>query len=200
MQLSRDGLITIVGMRGSGKTTVARSIVQELGKDRPLLILDPWGEYEALAEHWCFTSADLADKLLQGHRRIRLVSANPEGAADMLSLAWELDGALIVLDEADLLLKTQHNPECFDSILAYGRHFGQSMIVVARRIAELPRGFTAQSTIIFSRVQEPRDVQYFKARLGQNPPDLAQYQWAVHSREGELVILAADWTRKGLSN
>lgn len=203
MRIARTELVTLVGLRGSGKSTLAKALAVELARERPVLILDPWNDWPDIVAPYEVRGAGVARRVLSGARAVRLMSSNPRDARALLKLAWELDDCLLVLDEADLVLRNGPNLDAFQRLVHYGRHFGQGAIVVARRPSQLPRDFTAQGVLCFPRTQEPRDRQWLRERLGDWPPELKLHpklgphvsDWALHDAAGNLEIVGPDFAR-----
>lgn len=193
VMIPRVGLVTAVGNRGSGKTTLCRALAVRLAERRPVLALDPWNEWGHIVDTTVTSVRELASALKAGRRHVRLCSSRRGDALALLRLAYEVDDCFLVLDEADLVLRNQHNPEEFDRIVSYGRHFGQSVLAIARRPSDLPRSLTAQGVLCFSHTREPNDRKWLRARLGDWPPDLEPYHWAVHDMTGEMEILPPSW-------
>lgn len=183
-----------MGFRGSGKSTVARAFFHTLAPEK-CFVFDPAGQWGDVGALTCYDSEQVADGFLSGHRRIRLLSGSPEDAADCLDMCKEINGMFIVLDEADMLLDASRklNPHSFNWCLDYGRHAGIGIMCIARRPTDLPRGFTAQSTIVWHTFREPADITWARARLGRVPENLPPFAWKAHTMDGEEFDLPASW-------
>jgi len=111
-------LITIVGKRGRGKTTLVKELISESDADR-VLILDFLGEY-----------SDINDPRVQISRGYLY---------PFLKEAWEtcqdFNKTLIVLDEIDCYSKYD---EYISYVYKYGRHGAIEIIAVSRTFMNLP--------------------------------------------------------------
>lgn len=161
---------TILGMKGSGKTTLAKKLV---ANRRRLLVLDPNGEYrdglifETFDDLLAWESVDDPDR-----RYIcRFESDDEIGAA--LRFAWDTRGWLIVAEEVDLLCSPASIDADFSRIIRHGRHRQLDLIAVSRRPAEVSKLLTSQSDEIISfRQLEDLDLDYLRRR-GFDPAKLA---------------------------
>lgn len=187
-----------MGRRGSGKSTMVKALTKIWPNRNRLYIFDPLDEYDGLGCITCYSIDDCMNALEGGEAFIRLANPAIDQAVDMFDVLREIDDILIVIDEADLLLRNQHNPDSVSWIFNYGRHVNQGMILAARRPTRLPREFTAQSILFFPDTLEPRDRQYIKDRLGEEPLPVGEYCWSAHSFDGELTIFDKSWAQQVL--
>lgn len=190
IHLKRTSLITVMGSRGSGKTVLSQALLKLWPNllESKLYIFDPMDSFTYIDIEVCHTLEDCTDFFLAGGQHIRLASSTIQDGLLMFEVLRELDNIITVIDEADMLLRAQHNPEAFLWICDYGRHSTQGGIFCARRPARLPRDFTAQSILFYSNVREGRDRQYLKERLDMRPLPLpGEYCWYAHDLNGELT-------------
>lgn len=176
-------IITILGKKGSGKSTLAEEIIREYPR---VLIMDSMGEYshmKGVEEFW--DASEAADRLIELKDEKRfLIDAmiiDDVDAMSLLAVAFEIPDILIVLEEASLYTSPHELPDEIAKILRYGRKRGVSMIVIARRPSEISRELTAQSDVLITfRQEEPRDVEYLRARLGDADAERAQHLAQYH--------------------
>ena len=132
-------IITIIGKRGYGKTTLCKNIIADsLYKD--ILINDYIGEYSNLS---------LPNKEIYiVNNRIDL----------LIKFAWGRGNCLLVLDEVDLYGK---NNSAIEFIYRYGRHKNIEIVAVSRRFYDLPVIIRALTDYFFIfRITEKRDLEY----------------------------------------
>lgn len=145
-------LILILGRRGTGKTTLARRLIQHYPKNR-ILVHDPmgeFGEYELLADN-CPAESIPA-------------------------------GTVIVADELDLIAPPHSwGTRWIRDVFHYGRHLDLSLVGCSRRPANVHRDVTALvSQVYLGRITEPRDIDYCVSAWGQacaRAPTLPPYEF-----------------------
>jgi hypothetical protein len=152
-----------------------------------IFIFDPMRQYNLQGFQVAYDACTCGDLFLQGAARVAMVCAPPSEGAEMFDILRELNDILVVYDEADMILDTQHNPEAFQWLVSYGRHCEQGMILIARRPQRLPREFTAQSILFFGDTVEPNDTAYIKARIGKEPDKAGEFCWYAHDFDGSLI-------------
>lgn len=185
----RNTITAIFGKKGSGKTTEARRRVR--AADRRIII-DPMFEYtegvivesfDALAAYvrplrlhrYAIVLRTLDDDDV--HRTIELATAgSPEAPA--------LPGVTLLIDEADRLCSAVSITEGMRRLFNYGRHFGVSVIAVARRPRAVHRDVTANAdVIVIGQTQEPRDLDYLAEFVGEagasRATELAPHEFVV---------------------
>jgi hypothetical protein len=91
----------------------------------------------------------------------------------------------VLIEEADLRCSPQYMVPALDKLIRYGRHWGVSIVALARRPAEISRHLTAQAdTIVSFQTVEPRDLDFFRARcsdaFAELLPRLEPYAWVSH--------------------
>lgn len=142
-------LITIVGKRGKGKTSLAKQFIYE-SKATHVHILDFLGEYHSLKDN-----------------RIILVRDDLYG---FCKFAWESASpkfeTLIVFDEIDLYGKDNFH---IGFLYRYGRHKNINIIAVARRFYDLPVIVRSQTDSFYLfQITEERDVNYLRRYINEN--------------------------------
>lgn len=183
-------LITVFGRRGSGKTTLIRSLIPKLKK--PVVIIDILGNFDPDSPEgakwtreqkgvnhaeWVQTE-DYQEALLaldDYHRKpaehsgyIVVRDGDIDRAVDyMCSALWAIRGGTLVIDEADAI--KEKDAPCFNEAIRYGRNKGIDLITGCRRPAEISRNVTAGADIAYClTTQEPRDIDYYRDFLGEN--------------------------------
>lgn len=188
--------VAIIGNRGSGKTSLARKLAGMWPSDR-VYIYDPLDEYADLVDVTCYDAGEVVDAFEGGAKRVRLARGVIADAATLLEYIRELDHILVVQDEADKILDPcrKCNPEAFLWINDYGRHAAQGMISLARRVASLPRDFTAQSILCFKPALEPADIEYIikRTRGMELPPLAGPWDWYAQDMDRQITVIHGDW-------
>jgi len=195
--VASNSIVTILGRKGSGKTTLVREIVRE---HRRVVILDYIGEY----------GADCGARVVAGFSASihALVAASRERAFRLslrmldeetlaaLPVAWELEDYLLVVEEASAYCSPSQLPPEIARIVKFGRHQRISQVYVAQRPSMLHRHVTSQSDLIVSFHQhEPIDVRYLSAIAGEEAKcvqELGDYEiYAAGNLEhAPLAVLA----------
>jgi ABC-type dipeptide/oligopeptide/nickel transport system ATPase component len=197
MEILKTENICIMGRKGSGKTTVARKLIrlanEQVNFDH-IYINDPMDQFEDLATPY-YDIEQIIKAHQSGERAFRYVRGTPTDALLLLEYLREIDNILLVFDEADQLFTASNlqNPESMLWFNDYGRHAGMGIIMIARRPQKLPRDVTAQCVLFFQPSLEPNDMLYIKSRVGFHPDPLPKYHWYMHTADGELRVITADY-------
>lgn len=182
-------LIDVFGKRGSGKTTIIRGNIEEF--PGPVVVIDALGNFdypeyihttkisECIQNMEYYAREISSDPKKESELEKIIVIQNPDvdSCCELISAAlWEIAekyniGGTLVLDEVDMF--TYSKGSCLDQLVRYGRNKNIHLITGCRRPAELSRNFTAGANKIFIfRTQEPRDIEYFRAHLGDRAYEL----------------------------
>ncbi len=170
----------ILGKKWCGKSKLARDLIARSDKR---IIIDPMWEHTQGAivrgfsdlvayirprrhERYAVVLRTLDD--LERDRLLQLLTAGtPERAP--------LPGVTVLIDEADRISRPTNLPEHVSRLVNYGRHFGVSMILVARRAQALHRDFRANADRIYiGQMQEPGDADYCAEFIGRELADRAK--------------------------
>ena len=194
-------IVGIFGIAGHGKSTMIRHLMRPLPRVVALDIgLD---DYEGAMT---VGSVALAARLIDGHRRYRLVYAGferteEEAVSDAVELtrayaespAGRGETQYLIMDEADLFAPARGLSRPMRDAIARGRHWGLSIIYASRRPAEVNRLLTSQTTrFIVFRTREPGDLRYLKAFIGEEAadraPTLPKFAYLDIAADGEWTI------------
>lgn len=170
-------IVTVLGRKGSGKSTLVGEITRE---HRRVVILDYLGEYGAnvgarVHEGRRSSIAALVRWNRQARFCLSLRVEDYDDALDVLEVAYEMRGYLLVVEEASWLCTASHMPRELARFVRFGRHRGISQLYVAQRPSMLHRDVTSQSDVIVSFNQhEERDVAYLAGILGDSADRLRE--------------------------
>ena len=171
-------IVVIVGKKGSGKSTRARQLLET--RPRRVVIDAMWEHTDGVIVK---TFADLAAYVRdKRHARYSVIlrALDPMHVLDAIALATAtapdgstgdpneapLPGAWYLLDEIDRWATPTSVPPPIFNLANYGRHFGVSMIVTARRAQRVPLDFRFNADrILIGRVEEPNDLDYLSDRV-----------------------------------
>ncbi len=164
----------ILGLKGSGKTTLARRLLQQHPR---VFIVDPHREYVNVA-----VSIGSVDQLVDylagtsGRWRISYFSTQLEAEFDSLcEIAWELGPCLYVVEEADRFCGPQSIGEPFYRLINYGRHAPGppvaerpvDFLVISRYPAALHIAPRSQAYELYCfNISEPAHVKYIAEVAG----------------------------------
>lgn len=191
----RNLITTIAGRKGTGKSTLVRELIEE---SQRVLVFDTASEYDDEGGKTPKLRCEIIDGWEEGVRavaacgkrsRFRLaLRAMPDECMDMLEVAFEIPGTLVVVEEAPWYQSPQNLPRPLARLVLQGRHRGIDQIYTTQRAALVHRNITSQSDLIVSFAQvEPLDVDYLN-RIGGNGDfglraaalDPESYQVVVH--------------------
>lgn len=155
--------ITILGVRGSGKSTFAKSLISKIDKSnkKTIIILDPMDEYFG---KFHFNHVDefiqrISDYGLE--KNIYVFKSNSQSEnEDFLDVVEQLENCLIVFEECSKFSKPQGIYESFGNIVNYGRHNKLTYLAIARRSAEIHKDIISNSHFIIAFNQTiPNDIK-----------------------------------------
>lgn len=185
------GVHAVFGYRGSGKSRLARAIVAPA---RKLLIVDTLGEHRGLGTP--VTPEELARALSSEPEAYRYVIRpdNYETVDWLERVAAAREGCCLFIDEIDFWYQDSRAVpgEGLLSLTRYGRHYGQSVVAVARRPAAMSRSVTSQGTLWCFPMREPRDCKYVGEFANVDPSDLK----TLEERDG--LVIESEIVRAGL--
>ncbi len=169
MTAVRENQITLIlGMKGSGKSTKARTIMQD---QRRKIWIDPMFEHSDGVIVKSFGDlVQYVEPLRHNNYSVILRTTEDGEAEKLITLLTRgepgeslLPGATVMIDELDRLCSPTSVPEGIRRLANYGRHFGVSVVGVSRRPKSIARDFTANADrIIIGKVQEPADLKYIE--------------------------------------
>lgn len=165
MILKTDEMATIAGMRGSGKTSLARRILSRVKGD--VIVYDPMHEY---------------DDKISFHPH----SDSKEDFDRFMSICWDRGNLFVCVDEAERYMRVKRQlSEYTTKVVNTGRHRNIGMLVVTRRIAELNKTvFGLSNTAIMFQMFIPNDIRYIKEFYGDGAEELrtiGKYHYKVFS-------------------
>ena len=153
MILKTNTIVTIAGMRGSGKTSLAKRILSRVQGD--VIVYDPMWEYdEKIAFHPHSDSKQDFDRFM--------------------ATCWEKGNLFICVDEAERYFRVKKSLTPFsEKIVNTGRHRNIGLLIVTRRLAELNKtAFGLSETSILFQMFLPNDIKYIKEFYGDKAEEL----------------------------
>lgn len=162
-------VIGIAGKRGSGKSTILKSIALTAPR---LLVWDLLGEHR-----WCpnalHNATEISAFVSWAHGRERFAArVVPEDTSDdtfeaLCQLAYREGRLLLVVEEVAMISKPNWLPASFDKVVRLGRHRGVSVAWTTQRLSEVARRLTSTTDafLLFFH-HEPRDVEAIQQRCG----------------------------------
>jgi hypothetical protein len=183
----RNRLILCVGFRGSGKSTVASSILRA---NTGVFVFDPHGDD---VYRWIRNTARSIGELDDYSRWRR--EAKPETRAairyvpdgrldpfdalnDFCGFVWPWHNVWMCVEEVSESCKgvsAQGMPPELRRIVNQGRHKGLNQIFCGLRYAEIPRPISAGADMqILFRSQEPLDLDSMRGRIGSEATEKVQ--------------------------
>ena len=144
IKIKRDGIVTIAGMRGTGKTTLAKRIIAVLLQEKhTVIVYDPMQEYPNPISY--IPKSD--DK---------------EDFDIFMKEIWNRGNIFVVVDEAERYMSTKQPLTKYTyKIVNTGRHRNIGLLVITRRIAELHKTvFGLSNTVILFLIYLPNDLKY----------------------------------------
>lgn len=152
--ISSDNRITIAGMTGTGKTTLAHFMLRKFSK---VLVWDPLSQY-AEFNHYV---PELG---------------NREEFEYVCKQVWDRGNVMLAVEEADFVLK--EGPDLLPytyKCMHQGRNRGIGVMAVTPRIADLSKKmFSLSNHVYLFKFFAPNDIDYIKGFLGR--------EWAVRIR------------------
>jgi len=162
-------IITIIGRKGCGKTTLAKELLTLT--EKPIVIIDTIKEYTIGLDIYITN----LHKYFRRHRFIiRLTPENEPELNRILNFVYTKGNCQVLIDEAGYWQTPYYCPAGIDRILRYGRHKGIDIIQVVRRPAELNRLSTAMTDVFYVfKTTEPKDLEYL-GRIDSRLPELVK--------------------------
>jgi len=150
-------VIIIFGKTGSGKSYHAKKIISGFSR---VVILDPMAEYEGGLIFDDFES--LTNYYLENTPEdFKFICrfTNDMDINFLFKMLFEVKDLLLVCEEAEIYISPFSKQGNFLRLIRYGRHSEISLLLIARRTAELSKDVRAQVTKLVSFEQtEPDDL------------------------------------------
>uniref|UniRef100_A0A6H2A2J3 ATPase domain containing protein n=1 Tax=viral metagenome TaxID=1070528 RepID=A0A6H2A2J3_9ZZZZ len=170
-KLASDEVICIGGMRGTGKTTLAKHITSQF---ESVYVFDPLNQY-AEFEHYVPETSSI------------------EEFDSVAKRIWLKGNMVFVVEECEGYLgeRMALSPYAFKIVLQ-GRNRGIGLIAVTRRIANLSKTvFSLSDHVYLFRFFSPNDVKYCAEFIGRawgaRLQKLPKFHFLYYSTEGEIM-------------
>ena len=166
----QNKIIGVAGRKGSGKSTIAREILQRSNR---LFLFDTMGEHAWVPERFENEQEAVMFLMETPYRETFIGSLIPSGddfAAEFSEVCVEVYDAgnmLFGVEEIPMLSTAGFVPKKFNKIVRLGRHRNLSILYTAQRLSECPRALTSATDIfILFCHSEPRDLDAISDRCG----------------------------------
>ncbi len=182
----QNRIVLVVGFRGSGKSTVAASILRA---NNGVFVFDP---HVDPAYSWIPNTARTVEQLADYSRWRREVSPKrvwvryvPDGRLDpfetldeFCAWAWAWRNIWVCIEEVSEATRSPSAagmPPELRQIVNQGRHKGINQIYCGLRYAEIPRPISAGADVqILFRSGEPLDLDSMRSRIGSEATEKVQ--------------------------
>lgn len=166
-------VIVIAGKRGGGKTTLAKILLAQSIPYKRLVVFDVMKQYAGMGLV-CKNSTDL--RLAMQYREPRIifqpVNVSIDASELMFLLAYTYRDYFLVIEEADRIAYTHFIGKNHSQILDLGRHHGNGLMELSRKVNRLHSLPSSQATHFFIfKTFLPADIKYLEDFL---PPTLAE--------------------------
>ena len=187
MKIKTTELTAIIGMRGSGKTTLAKRLI-EIAQDqgvKGIFVYDPLAEYGDL----------------EVERHIPAEPWSQEEFDGICKAIAKRGSTWFIVEEADRYFPQRGYMPKWGSILVnQGRHYGVGLITVSRRIANVNKDlFSLCEHICIYRLFLPNDINYIAEFMpkpvAKSIPNLPKFHFLYYSSEvpeGEVYTVEQD--------
>jgi hypothetical protein len=185
----KDGvIITVAGMRGSGKTTKVRQLVRRC---RRLLVADPEGKWDPGDGEVLVTSSMelraliMAGNLLDSDRAFRIVYRDHPNVVRLVApgVAYALRRCTLVPDELSQFCTPNLLPDPLNNCLAFGREREINIVGTTREPQEIHDRFFSQADLVYFFHFEPGNglerVLRRYGKLAAELPALGRFEYRV---------------------
>ncbi len=178
--MSEKKVTLILGQRGSGKTFLARNLIQDVKR---LIIYDTLGEYDTGIN--VETLDEFKEFFLKTYQRDFKICYQPvqpqKDFEAVCDIVFECGDVTFLVEEIDTFASAQKIDENFANIIQRGRHRDITLIGVSQRPFGIPRLITSQAKTIYSFIhREPADLDYLRSFIGDEAEkikDLKPYEF-----------------------
>lgn len=165
MKFGANDVITVLGTRGTGKSTLARRISAMWPRK---IIIDPvedWTDGKAFSNFNSFSN-ELINLKKENKKDFKLIfrfdpdcDNNEEVFNHVLRLAYHFKNVQVIIDEVQLFSSPHFASKYLKNNLFIGRHNGISMLPITQRPGQLNKNILAQSQHVFcGQLHEKNDL------------------------------------------
>jgi hypothetical protein len=170
----QNRIITVVGQKGYGKTTLTEKII--IGLNKPTIIADPRQQYNddpkrrvlfrSVASFKQWIKANYG--IFKRYKLELIVDVTKSNFNELATLVSKMEKVTFLIDEVDLFTDALgRKDDALDGLIHYGRHNQIDLVTTSRRPANISRNLTSQTDFFYlSRLAEPNDTKYFKQKYG----------------------------------
>lgn len=198
---SATDVISVLGKRGSGKTTLGRTIQRAFPR---VVIFDRLHEYNSEntpGAVFCDSFESFAQKIIETveAKRFKIIyrfdiekTNHDEELNQALRILWYRGSVLIVIEEVHVFATAHHMPQWLKELILTGRHRGNGILITSQRPAEVHKTLLSQSHhLMVGPMHETNDLNYLRSVLGAGVdklPRLQQFTF-LHSFNGQIKII-----------
>ncbi|MEM3423568.1 MAG: DUF87 domain-containing protein [Nitrososphaeria archaeon] len=152
-----DEHIVIFGQSGTGKTTLAKYLIKQIAKQKPVWIWDYNAEYEL------FQKVKGTNNLYYGNLTYLPQEGTEEEFSQFCQTAYDQNNLTVVIEEVQEYANKFYMPPELAKIVRTGRRRGVTYIAISQRPAEVHNAIISNShhRFIF-RLDLPPDIIYLK--------------------------------------
>lgn len=169
----QNTIVNIIGQKGYGKTVFTEKIIIGLGK--ATIIVDPRLQYKTDQKRRYFFSSphEFKNWIVDNYRNFKkyklelVIDTMPSEFEIISNIVLKMKNITFLVDEIDMFSDPKSEDKGLNKLIHYGRHNKIDIVGTSRRPANISRDLTSQTDFFYlSRISEPTDLKYFKARFG----------------------------------